>query len=208
MKRFVVGLTSLMLFVSFIAAVAEARYYDPSTGRFISEDPIGFQGGDINLYAYVQNNPLMRVDPSGLTWATNASFLLDFLTGGGSNNRVYGPNTVETQEMQNSPGASVLRNAFNAGQNNNIAYGTLQAAKDTLLNPSYWSSTALQVGGFAGASVINNGNGTATFTINNVAGANSFFYHMVSDRAGTTGPLRNINQTFSWTENIGSCNGK
>jgi len=32
-----------------------ARYYDPAIGRFISEDPIGFQGGDLNLYAYIGN---------------------------------------------------------------------------------------------------------------------------------------------------------
>jgi len=35
-----------------------ARYYDPEVGRFISKDPIGFAGGDLNLYAYVQNNPI------------------------------------------------------------------------------------------------------------------------------------------------------
>jgi len=45
-----------------------ARYYDPKVGRFISEDPIGFSGGDVNLYAYVQNNPLTRIDPSGDAW--------------------------------------------------------------------------------------------------------------------------------------------
>ena len=43
-----------------------ARYYDPQVGRFISEDPLGFGGGDVNLYGYVQNNPVMFVDPSGL----------------------------------------------------------------------------------------------------------------------------------------------
>ncbi len=42
-----------------------ARYYDPYVGRFISEDPIGFEGGDVNLYAYVGNNPLNLVDPIG-----------------------------------------------------------------------------------------------------------------------------------------------
>ncbi len=42
-----------------------ARYYDPSLGRFISEDPIGFAGGT-NFYAYVENNPLKWVDPWGL----------------------------------------------------------------------------------------------------------------------------------------------
>ena len=43
-----------------------ARYYDAETGRFISEDPIGFAGGDVNLYGYVQNNPVMFIDPEGL----------------------------------------------------------------------------------------------------------------------------------------------
>ena len=41
------------------------RWYDPEVGKFISEDPIGFAGGDINLYGYVGNNPLSFVDPSG-----------------------------------------------------------------------------------------------------------------------------------------------
>lgn len=43
-----------------------ARYYDPQTGRFLSEDPIGLAGGDPNLYNYVRNNPANTVDPSGL----------------------------------------------------------------------------------------------------------------------------------------------
>ncbi|MFA4916433.1 MAG: RHS repeat-associated core domain-containing protein [Syntrophales bacterium] len=43
-----------------------ARYYDPQVGRFISEDPIGFGGGDVNLYAYVGGNPIMGIDPLGL----------------------------------------------------------------------------------------------------------------------------------------------
>lgn len=45
-----------------------ARYYDPKVGRFISEDPIGFAGGDVNLMAYVGNNPLLLIDPLGLQW--------------------------------------------------------------------------------------------------------------------------------------------
>jgi RHS repeat-associated protein len=43
-----------------------ARFYDPNLGHFISEDPIGFGGGDVNLFGYVSNNPMNAVDPSGL----------------------------------------------------------------------------------------------------------------------------------------------
>ena len=42
-----------------------ARWYDPSSGRFISTDPIGFAGGDTNLYRYVGNSFGNATDPSG-----------------------------------------------------------------------------------------------------------------------------------------------
>jgi RHS repeat-associated protein len=44
-----------------------ARYYHPKFQRFVSEDPIGFAGGDVNLYTYVRNSPVERTDPLGLS---------------------------------------------------------------------------------------------------------------------------------------------
>jgi RHS repeat-associated protein len=41
-----------------------ARYYDPITGRFASEDPVGFRGGG-DFYKYVANNPTNLADPMG-----------------------------------------------------------------------------------------------------------------------------------------------
>jgi RHS repeat-associated protein len=43
-----------------------ARYFDSNSGRFIGQDPIGFGGGDANLYRYVGNNSANLTDPSGL----------------------------------------------------------------------------------------------------------------------------------------------
>jgi RHS repeat-associated protein len=42
-----------------------ARDYDPETGRWTAKDPIGFAGGDTNLYGYVLNDPVNLTDPSG-----------------------------------------------------------------------------------------------------------------------------------------------
>jgi RHS repeat-associated protein len=41
-----------------------ARYYDPTLGRWLTRDPIGYDGG-IDVYAFCDNNPEMEVDPSG-----------------------------------------------------------------------------------------------------------------------------------------------
>src|SRR5262249_29007918 len=43
------------------------RYYDPHVGRSISQGPLGFAGGDVNLYRYVNNNPLNAIGPMGKT---------------------------------------------------------------------------------------------------------------------------------------------
>ena len=42
-----------------------ARYYDPTSGRFITEDPLGFRAG-LNKYAYVSNSTVDFRDPRGL----------------------------------------------------------------------------------------------------------------------------------------------
>jgi RHS repeat-associated protein len=44
---------------------SRARYYDGSTGRWLSEDPLGFSAGDVNLYRYVWNAPTGYIDPMG-----------------------------------------------------------------------------------------------------------------------------------------------
>lgn len=48
-----------------------SRYYNPVIGRFINADGLIGETGDIlshNMFAYCQNNPVMRVDSNGYLW--------------------------------------------------------------------------------------------------------------------------------------------
>jgi RHS repeat-associated protein len=41
-----------------------ARHYDPTVGRWINQDPIGYEAGDANPYRYVGNAPCNDTDPT------------------------------------------------------------------------------------------------------------------------------------------------
>ncbi|WP_407947527.1 RHS repeat-associated core domain-containing protein [Paraburkholderia polaris] len=51
----------------------KARMYLPALGRFLQTDPVG-TADDLNLYAYVANNPINFTDPSGLAAASARTF--------------------------------------------------------------------------------------------------------------------------------------
>src|SRR5579872_4997763 len=46
-----------------------ARYLDTQKGRWLTQDPIGFDAGDYNLYRYVRNRPVTADDPTGTQFA-------------------------------------------------------------------------------------------------------------------------------------------
>lgn len=53
--------------------------YDPTIGRFMAEDPIAFESGDVNIFRYVKNSPTNSIDPSGLLTEGQKKLLRDRL---------------------------------------------------------------------------------------------------------------------------------
>jgi RHS repeat-associated protein len=74
-----------------------ARFMDPRLGRFISQDPIGLDGG-INGYAYCGNNPVMMIDPNGMQ---DGMAGLAGMTGFNSAQDAY--NYAQLQQINQSP---------------------------------------------------------------------------------------------------------
>jgi RHS repeat-associated protein len=88
-----------------------ARYYDPMEGRFISRDPIGFAGGDVNVYRYVRNGPILLTDPFGLWSFTAEAYGIYGIWGGGAE---FGKNEVD--------GSIFLKIKIGAGKGFGVSY--------------------------------------------------------------------------------------
>ncbi|MCA6557711.1 MAG: DUF2778 domain-containing protein [Pseudanabaena sp. M114S2SP2A07QC] len=76
-----------------------ARYLDSFTGKFISEDPIGFQAGDSNLYRYVFNSPTNFIDPSGNYAILVPIAVAGFLIGQATSALISEPNYIEIPQI-------------------------------------------------------------------------------------------------------------
>lgn len=130
-----------------------ARYYDPHAGRFISEDPMGFDAGDVNLYAYVQNNPIMGVDPSGLrTWSLGISGSAGLGAGGGGGT-FLNVGHDSSKGLLEGWSASMTVTA-GAGAYGGIGAGTqVQATTTDACNVSQLNGAGMAFGASAGAGI-------------------------------------------------------
>jgi RHS repeat-associated protein len=125
-----------------------ARYYQPQFQRFIAEDPIGFLGGDVNLYGYVGNSPVLLRDPMGLLTLGQGSLVGCGIGGvggglGGRKNIAFGAAT---------------------GGSLGCAFGTLIAVPGLIPLPPtpWWIAIGALNGGIAGGLTAAAGGGTLT----------------------------------------------
>jgi RHS repeat-associated protein len=136
----------------------------------------------------------------------SSAILYDFVTGAGPRERYFGASNQQAQEMM---GTTSMRSVWRRFQlegavDEKFAYDTYVAWGETVLGrkdtPSFPYTTApAQVGGYAGATIDNNGDGTATVTIKNDAGLHSFTNGVLWNWPKETGPYSTIHQTFQWT---------
>lgn len=62
-----------------------ARYYEPETGRFLSQDSVRgdkSNSGTWNLYSYCANNPIKYIDPSGHSWISGVKSVFSGMLSG------------------------------------------------------------------------------------------------------------------------------
>jgi RHS repeat-associated protein len=188
-----------------------ARYYDPKIGRFISEDPIGFDEGDTNLYGYVRNSPSNLVDPSGLTWKDDTVWFWEWVFGGGPDARYLGPNTPQTRDMMNAYGVNKARQLYcqkNKNRRGKPPLPVRNAGKGSFPYPmgpmrAGMNSTQQYVGTYS-VDMYPNPDGTVNIVLNNTTSMGSFLYGIPVDWERSSFPFfGNQHQTYYWTE---SCN--
>jgi len=93
----------------FVVMLLALIFAEPAEARFLQADPIGVEGG-INLYAFVANDPLNRVDPSGLQYIPPDS-MVHILNGHGIDTpRTRPGNGVFNQEYSNPTELQQLSN--------------------------------------------------------------------------------------------------
>ncbi|TIH08829.1 RHS repeat-associated core domain-containing protein, partial [Marinifilum sp. JC120] len=76
------------------------REYDPVIGRFISPDPLGYDGGDVDVYGYCLDDPINFTDRDGLQSSSEESGNED--SGSGGNNTA----SESTESKSSSSGSS------------------------------------------------------------------------------------------------------
>ena len=197
-------------------SLTQYRAYDSNTGRWLSRDPLGENGG-INLYGYVGNGPINRIDPLGLTWADDASMTASWAAGTAPPSQGYGPSTNQTQDMMNAPGVQSAINYYD-NKNANSSPGNQQAVTDYDASfglSGLWNAGTNSTQQFVGSYSVNiypNSNGTISVQVFNTTSMTSLLYGLYPNALNPPNgwPMGNASQMYYWTQRdpkAGGCGG-
>ena len=122
-----------------------ARYYDPSLGRFITQDPSGLESP--NLYAYALNNPVAGSDPTGYITFNLGVGAADYAGAGG---QVSGGVYITTNNAYGLPDIGVYGSGgLGAGAEGGVSVsgGFTTGGTETFGGKSYEASGTAGIGG-------------------------------------------------------------
>jgi RHS repeat-associated protein len=102
------------------------RDYDPATGRYLQSDPIGLRGG-LNTYVYVNDNPLVWIDPLGFNrWLIQYPTLLE---GGGPSGSFSRVTKLQGPKFPNLKDHAQRHSTFDANRYYNQAIKNIETGK-------------------------------------------------------------------------------